>query len=93
MSIYSDFGSTVALAILAFTGAAPLRTGPVYLPRAIAHNTPYTIPFRFTEIPPLKEGGMLADLESSVLEHHPLNGMLADFPFGFSPITIYPTSV
>jgi hypothetical protein len=23
---------------------------------------------------------MLADLESSVLEHHPLNGMLADFP-------------
>ncbi len=23
---------------------------------------------------------MLADLDSSVLEHHPLNGMLADFP-------------
>jgi hypothetical protein len=31
---------------------------------------------------------MLADLASSVLEHHPLNGMLADFTFGFSPIII-----
>jgi hypothetical protein len=28
-------------------------------------------------------------LPTSVLEHHPLNGMLADFPFGFSPTPKY----
>jgi hypothetical protein len=40
----------------------------------------------FTGTTPLR--GAAPFSPTSVLEHHPLNGMLADFPFGFSP---YPT--
>ncbi len=71
---YYEYGSTVAL-----PGTAPLRTGPVYShgfsPFPIIPHFGYRVSF------PLKEGGMLADLVSSVLGHLPLlkeGGMLAD---------------
>ena len=51
------------------TGDRSFKDRPRLLPRAIALS--HIPPFRLQSIPPLKEGGMLADLESSVSEHLP----------------------
>ena len=69
---------------LRITGVDPTWADPVYSHGPLPHN----MPFRFQSILPLKEGGMLADLESSLVltgatfiyplpAHGGLNGTLA----------------